>query len=40
MHSTMPKTTSAPSGDSALVKVPGLPGIYRRHVKDCTRGER
>ena len=36
----MPKTTSAPSGDSALVKVPGLPGIYRRHVKDCTGGER
>ena len=36
----MPKPASAPSGDSALVKVPGLPSIYRRHVKDCTRGDR
>ena len=36
----MPTTTSTKSGDSALVKVPGLPGIYRRHAKGCTRTER
>ena len=36
----MPKTVSTKSGDSALVKVPGLPGIYRRHAKGCTRGDR
>jgi hypothetical protein len=36
----MPKTISTKSGDSALVKVPGLPGIYRRHATGCTRGDR
>ena len=36
----MPTTTGPQSGDSALVKVPGVPGVYRRHVKECTRGDR
>ncbi len=36
----MPTTSGPQSGESALVKVPGVPGIYRRHVKDCTRGDR
>jgi len=36
----MPTTSSPQSGENALVKVPGVPGIYRRHVKDCTRGDR
>ena len=36
----MRKTASAPTSDGPLVKVPGLPGIYRRHVKDCPREDR
>lgn len=36
----MPTTTGPQSGDSALVKVPGVPGVYRRRVKGCTRGDR
>ncbi len=40
MQLHMPTTSGPQSGESALVKVPGVPGIYRRHVKDCTRGDR
>jgi integrase len=36
----MPTTAGPQTGDSALVKVPGAPGVYRRHVKGCTRGDR
>jgi hypothetical protein len=36
----MPKTTSGRSGDSALVKVPGLPGVYPQPMNNRTRGRR
>jgi 5-methylcytosine-specific restriction endonuclease McrA len=36
----MKKTTSGRSGDSALVKVRGLPAVYRGHVIERTRGYR
>ncbi len=36
----MPKTTSGRSGDSALAKVPGLPGVYPQHMNNCTRDRR
>lgn len=36
----MEDNPGAPSRGSALVTVPGLPGIYRRHAKGHARGRR
>ena len=38
--STMPRTTSGQSGDSALVTVPGRPDVHPRQVNHRTRGHR
>jgi hypothetical protein len=36
----MPDNPSAPSRESAIVTVPGVPGIHRWHAKGHARGDR